>query len=110
MKICITAQGPALDSPFEHHFARAPYFIFYDTATGKKDAVRNGFVVSDSGLGRNAVELLKQNGLEAVITGETGDNAKILLESAGIRVHRFDGTGTVRNAIGAILAKDPASH
>jgi len=59
MKICITAQGPALDSPFEHHFARAPYFIFYDTKTGKKDSVRNGFVVSDSGLGRNACRTFK---------------------------------------------------
>jgi len=99
MKICITAQGPALDSPFEHHFARSPYFIFYDTKTGKKDAVRNGFIVSDSGLGRNAVGLLKQNGLEAVITGDIGDNAKSLLDGAGIRIYRFEGTGTIRKVL-----------
>jgi len=102
MKICITAQGPALDSPFEHHFARAPYFIFYDTKTGKKDSVRNGFVVSDSGLGRNAVELLKQNGLEAVITGDIGENAKSLLDGAGIRIYRFEGEGTIRKVLGEV--------
>jgi len=99
MKICITAQGPALDSPFEHHFARAPYFIFYDTKTGKKDAVRNGFIVSDSGLGRNAVELLKQHGLEAVITGDIGENAKSLLDGVGIRIYRFEGEGTIRKVL-----------
>ena len=104
MNICITAQGPTLDSPFEHHFARAPYFIFCDTATGKQDTVRNGFVASDAGLGRNAVDLLKQNGLEAVITGETGEHAKSLLEGAGIRVCRYDGTGTARDALNAVLA------
>ncbi|MFA5254033.1 MAG: NifB/NifX family molybdenum-iron cluster-binding protein [Methanoregula sp.] len=106
MHVCITAQGPSLDSSYEHHFARAPYFLFYDTVTGKQDAVRNGFVISDSGLGRNAVELLKQNGLEAVITGEIGENAKSLLAGAGIRLYRFDGTGTVRDALDAIPKKD----
>jgi len=104
MNVCITAQGPNLDSLFEHHFAKAPYFIFYDTKTGKKDAVRNGFIVSDAGLGRNAVELLKQNGLEAVITGDIGDHAKSLLDGAGIRVCRFEGTGTATDALNTILA------
>jgi len=101
MKVCITAQGPSLESAFEHHFARAPYFIFYDTRTGKLDAVRNGFVVSDARIGQNAVKLLKMNGLEAVITGEIGENAADLLKGAGIPIHIFSGTGTVRDALGA---------
>jgi len=100
MKVCITAQGPYLKSAFEPHFARAPYFIFYDTRTGKLDAVRNGFVVSNTRIGQNAVRLLKMNGLEAVITGEIGENAGDLLKSAGIPVHIFTGTGTVKDALG----------
>ncbi|MEN6395528.1 MAG: NifB/NifX family molybdenum-iron cluster-binding protein [Methanoregula sp.] len=101
MKICITAQGPTLDSEFEHHFARAPYFIFYDTQSGMLDAIRNGFVVSNTRIGQNAVRLLKMNGLEAVITGEIGENAKALLDSAGILVHIFTGEGTVKDALDA---------
>jgi len=103
MKICITARGPTLDSAFERHFARAPYFIFYDNRTGTLDAVRNGFVISDSRIGRNAVQLLKLNGLDAVITGEIGENARDLLKGADIPLHMYTGMGTVKDAINTIL-------
>jgi len=102
MKICITAQGPTLKSAFEPHFARAPYFLFYDTRTGAVDAIRNGFVLSDTGIGQNAVKLLKMNGLEAVITGQIGENAGNLLKGADIPVHIYAGSGTVKDALQAI--------
>ncbi|MDD1691536.1 MAG: dinitrogenase iron-molybdenum cofactor biosynthesis protein [Methanoregula sp.] len=103
MKVCITARGPYLKSAFERHFARAPYFILYDTRTGKSEAIRNGFVLSDARIGQNTVRLLKMNEIEAVITGEIGDNAKDLLKGAGISLHMYEGTGTAKNAIDAIL-------
>jgi predicted Fe-Mo cluster-binding NifX family protein len=105
MKVCITARGPALESAFERHFARAPYFILYNTRTGKSEAIRNGFVLSDTRIGRNTVQLLKMNGIEAVITGEIGENAKDLLKGAEIRLHIFKGPGIVKDAIDAILKK-----
>jgi predicted Fe-Mo cluster-binding NifX family protein len=101
MKVCITAQGPTLESAFEPHFARAPYFLFYDTETRALDAVRNGFIVSTTGLGKNAVKLLKMNGLEAVITGKIGENAGDLLHGAGIPVHLYTGTGMAQDALDA---------
>jgi predicted Fe-Mo cluster-binding NifX family protein len=104
MKVCITARGKTLESAFERHFARAPYFIFYNTSTGKSEAIRNGFVISDTRIGQNAVRLLKNNGMDAVITGEIGDNAQDLLKGADIPVHIFGGTGTVRDSLAAILA------
>jgi len=103
MKVCITARGPTLKSAFERHFARAPYFILYDTRTGKSEAIRNGFVISDARIGRNTVQLLKMNGLEAVITGEIGDNARDLLKGAGILLHMYTGTGMVKDAIDTVL-------
>ncbi|HSA38973.1 MAG TPA: NifB/NifX family molybdenum-iron cluster-binding protein [Methanoregula sp.] len=103
MKICITARGKTLDSAFECHFARAPFFIFHDSSTGKTEAVRNGFVISDTRIGQNAVRLLKTNGLDAVITGEIGENARALLKGSEISLHLFNGPGTVRQAIDAIL-------
>ena len=101
MKVCITAKGPPLDSDFEKHFARAPYFVFYNTRTRTIDAVRNGFVLSNARLGQNAVKLLKMNGLEAVITGKIGDNAKALLKGEKISVHLVTAQGTVRDALSA---------
>jgi len=103
MKICITAQGSALESVFERHFARAPYFILYDTRTDKSEAIRNGFVISDVRIGRNIVQLLKEYGIEVVITGEIGDNARNFLKSADISISIFNGNGTVKNAIDCFL-------
>jgi len=103
MKICITARGLNLKSAFERHFARAPYFILYDTRTGKSEAIRNGFVLSDTRIGRNTVQLLKMNETEAVITGEIGDNAKDLLKGADILLHMYKGTGTAKDAIDTVL-------
>ena len=99
MNICITAKGPTLDSNFEEHFARAPYFVFYDTQTRAIDAVRNGFVLSNTRLGQNAVRLLKMNGLEAVITGKIGENAEALLKTEDIAIHLVTVKGTVRDAL-----------
>jgi predicted Fe-Mo cluster-binding NifX family protein len=105
MKVCITARGPALESIFERHFARAPYFILYNTRTGQSEAIRNGFVLCDARIGQNTVRLLKMNEVEAVITGEIGENAKDLLKGAEIRLHMFKGPGIVKDAIDAVLKK-----
>lgn len=105
MKVCITARGPALESAFECHFARAPYFILYNTRTGKSEAIRNGFVLSDARIGRNTVQLLKMNEIETVITGEIGDNARALLKGADILLHMYKGTGMVKDAIDTVLKK-----
>ena len=106
MKVCITARGPTLESAFERHFARAPYFILYNTRTGKSEAIRNGFVLSDSRIGQNTVRLLKMNDVVAVITGEIGDNARALLNGATILLHVYEGTGMVKDAIDTVLKKN----
>ena len=105
MKVCITARGPALESAFERHFARAPYFILYNTRTGKSEAIRNGFVLSDARIGQNTVRLLKMNEVVAVITGEIGDNARDLLKGADILLHMYKGPAMVKDAIDAVLNK-----
>ena len=107
MKVCITARGPALESAFERHFARAPYFIFYDTRTHTLDAVRNGFVISDTKIGQNAVQLLKMNGLKAVITGKIGENARDLLLGAGISICMSRSNGTVKDVLDETPLEEP---
>lgn len=106
MKLCITAKGPTLESAFERHFARAPYFILYNTRTCTSEAIRNGFVISDARIGQNTVRLLKMNEVEEVITGEIGENARDLLKGAEILLHMYDGPGRVKDAIGTFF-KNP---
>jgi predicted Fe-Mo cluster-binding NifX family protein len=43
------------------------------------------------------------NGLEAVITGEIGDNARTLLKGAGILLHMYTGPGRVKDAIDTVI-------
>jgi predicted Fe-Mo cluster-binding NifX family protein len=102
MNICITAQGPDLESRFEPHFARAPYFVIYDSRTGLADAVRNGFTVQDTKIGQNVVQLLSSYQIEIIITGNTGSNAHNLLQGANISIYFWPGEGTVRQALMAL--------
>lgn len=103
MIICITAKGPGLAGRFEAHFAKAPYFVFCDTDTMDTDAIRNGYVVSDSKIGQNVVKLLASHNVRAVITGTTGENARALLKSSNMALHTWQGRGTVRDAIRAVM-------
>ncbi|RPI40611.1 MAG: hypothetical protein EHM53_01095, partial [Methanoregulaceae archaeon] len=57
-------------------------------------------------IGQNTVRLLKMNEVEAVITGEIGDNARDLLKGADILLHMFKGQGMVKDAIDTVL-KNP---
>lgn len=103
MNICITAQGPNFSSRFEPHFARAPYFVFYDASTGQTDAIRNGCTVNDTKIGQNVVKLLVFHSVHAVVTGHVGENAQKLLKSSGIALHVWQGEGTVREAVRAMM-------
>lgn len=99
MNICITSQGPDLTSRFEPHFARASYFVFYDSRIGQVHAIRNGFTVNDTRIGQNVVKLLSSYHVDTVITGKTGSNAHNLLQAANITITIWPNDGTVRQAL-----------
>ena len=107
MILCITAKGPTIDSQFEPHFARAPYFIFFDTRSRKSEAVRNGFIVHDTKIGQNAVRLLITRETKTLVTGIVGDNAERLLRGAEIDLCHYDTAGTVSEALSTFVPKSP---
>jgi predicted Fe-Mo cluster-binding NifX family protein len=107
MIICITAKGPSLDSLFEPHFARAPYFIFFDTRTRKSEAIRNGFIVHDTKIGQNAVRLLITRETKTLVTGSVGDNAERLLRGAKIDLCHYETSGTVSEALSTLVPGSP---
>ena len=98
MKLCITAQGDAPESPTEERFGRAPYFILMDSATGSFEAIRNPFAEGGGGVGPKAAQLLIAHDVKVVITGQVGGNAQEVLSAAGITVHTIRTGGTVRDA------------
>jgi len=103
MKICITARGPDPESGFEPHFARAPWFLLFDTRTRQVDAIRNGFTVSDRKIGQNAVLLLSSHNITTVITGRAGTQAKNLLMNAHIQLHICESEGSVHEVFSEFL-------
>ncbi len=95
--------GPDPESGFESHFARAPWFLFYNTRTRQVEAIRNGFMVSDKKRGQNAVQLLSSYHISTVITGKTGVQARNLLMNAHILLHICEREGTVNEVIQEFL-------
>lgn len=103
MRIAITAQGADLDSAMDPRFGRCRNFIIVDTESGKFEAFSNDSVMASGGAGTQSAQLLANQGVDAVITGNVGPNAARALEAAGIKVYTMSG-GTVRDCIQAYKA------
>lgn len=99
MKIAISAKGKNLQSEVDARFARAEYFIIYDTETGSNEAVENtDGAGATHGAGPLASEKIARTGAKAVLTGNCGPNAFRTLKAAGIEVYTGI-SGTVFEAI-----------
>jgi len=98
IKIAVSATGPGLDSMVDYRFARCPYFIIVDSETMQFKALQNPYATDTRGTGFLAAQMIAGEGVQAVITGNIGQNAFYLLSNNGIKV--FSGSGeTVRGAI-----------
>jgi predicted Fe-Mo cluster-binding NifX family protein len=98
MKICITAQGATPDAPAEQRFGRAPYFIIMDSETGAFDAIPNQFAGGAGGVGPKAAQVIIDHGVNALISGQLGGNARAVLDAAGIALYVYRSGGSVRDA------------
>ena len=99
MRVCVPSAGPGgLDDWVGEHFGRVPTYTIYDTETGQVEILPN---TSEhmGGVGLPA-ELLAQAGVEVVICAGLGRRAIGLLSQSGIEVCT-GATGTVREAIEA---------
>ena len=86
MKICITSTGPNLDSDMDPRFGRCQYFLFIDSDTQAFEAVENPNIGASGGAGIQSAQLVANNGVEALITGQVGPNAFTTLQAAGIKI------------------------
>lgn len=86
MKIAVTASGPDLDSQIESRFGRCQYFIIVDTDTMEYEAIRNPNVQVGGGAGIQSAQMMAQNDVEVVLTGNCGPNAFRVFSQAGIKI------------------------
>ncbi|MBN1808338.1 MAG: NifB/NifX family molybdenum-iron cluster-binding protein [Planctomycetes bacterium] len=99
MKVAVTSQGKDMESQVDPRFGRAQYFLVVDTETGESQVVDNQQNLNaPSGAGIQAAQNIVNAGAEAIITGNVGPKAYMVLSTAGIKVY-LSGSVTVSQAV-----------
>lgn len=98
MKVCITADGPDLDSEVGQDLGHSPYFLIVDLDTMEYESMENEGASWDMGAGMKAADIVINAGVDAVITGRIGPHGYSSFSDAGIMVSS-DEEGGVREAI-----------
>lgn len=98
MKIALSATGLTLDSDIDPRFGRCQFFIIMHTDNMEYKVVDNASANASGGAGIAAAQIVINNDVQVVLTGNVGPKAYRVLSEAGIQV--FTGaTGSIRNAI-----------
>ncbi len=98
MIVAISSSGTTLESNVDARFGRCPYFIIYDTGKDTFSHVDNQSRQAIGGAGVQAAQMIVDQNIKAVITGNIGPNAYKVLSAASISVYSGT-TGSVENAI-----------
>ncbi len=88
MIIALPVEGMTKDDKVAQVFGRAPYFMFYDTESGKETFVSNPAVKSEGGSGVKAAQVVVDNKAGALLTPRCGDNAARVFEASGIKLYK----------------------
>jgi len=86
MKIAITALKNSLESPIDNHFGRSAYFVIYDNERKSIEFFPNPFLSLTEGAGAAAVQLLAEQGVSQIVSGEFGFKIKALVDSLRIQM------------------------
>jgi predicted Fe-Mo cluster-binding NifX family protein len=98
MKICVTATAGSLDAQIDPRFGRCAYFVIVDSETMQFEAIPNTAAGVTGGAGIQAAQIIANEGVKMVITGNVGPNAFGALSAAGIEVVT-GAFGAVREAV-----------
>lgn len=100
MKVCISSTGQNLEATVDPRFGRAQYFIIVDSETMAFEAVANPAMTAGGGAGTKAAQLVINNGVGIVLTGNVGPNAFAVLNAASITIH-IGASGSIKSALAA---------
>lgn len=86
MKIAFTTDGNHIDDDIEPTFGRCLNFLIVDSDSGDVVVAPNPGASSAGGAGLKAAETFAGLGVDTLVTGSIGVNARPLLEAAGISI------------------------
>ena len=98
MKTAVTSKGTALDDQVDPRFGRCAHFVIVETDDMSFETLVNGNASAGGGAGIQSAQLVADNDVKVVITGNCGPNAFRTLEAAGIQIV-IGAAGTVREAV-----------
>ena len=98
MKIAISSTGPDLDADVDPRFGRSRYFIIADPESMQWEVIENSNIMAAGGAGISTAQMVANQGVQVVLTGNCGPNAYQTLSAAGIQLCTGV-AGTVRDAI-----------
>jgi len=87
MKICITSIGPDMDSTIDPRFGRCQYFIIADEKGKLIKSIKNTGVRASRGAGITAAQIVADEKVDVLITGNIGPNAFNVLSSSGVKIY-----------------------
>ena len=98
MKICITSVSDKLEAQVDPRFGRCQYFMIIDPESMQFEAVPNLGLVSGSGAGIQAAQIIANKKTNVLITGNVGPKAFQALSAAGIKIIT-GASGNVREVV-----------
>jgi len=106
MKIAVSSTDKNIESNISDVFGRCPYFIIAEVKDGKiekTEAVKNESTDQNSGAGVSTAQLMAENNVNAIITGNIGPKALDVLNQFNIEI--YSGEGIVKDALQAFIDK-----
>jgi len=100
MKIAVSATGKGLNSQIDMRFGRCAYFVIAevkDKTVKELKSIPNPNVNVGGGAGISAAQLVANEGVKAIITGNCGPRAFDVFGQFGIKI--YQATGKVKDAL-----------
>ncbi len=87
MKVAVTSSGKSLDGPIDPRFGRCAFFLIFELPDRTPQVIPNEAGTAMHGAGITTAQMICQEGIQTVITGNVGPNAFQVLSSAGVQVY-----------------------
>jgi predicted Fe-Mo cluster-binding NifX family protein len=86
LKICISATGDNLNAFLDPRFGRAMFFLIVNPEGKLIKAIKNTGKQAMRGAGVTAAQIVADEGVDVIITGNIGPNAAIVLGTSKIKI------------------------
>lgn len=106
MKIAVSSTSKNIESNISDVFGRCPYFIIAEIKEGrieKTEVIKNESISQNSGAGVSTAQLVAENNVNAIITGNVGPKALDVLNQFKIEIYSSE--GVVKDVLQAFIDK-----